>query len=169
MNEKQILERIEKLTKREIAQSELIDAKIVSIKQPRICRGCKNEFTDGTRMITASHLIDKKYNIPYSSVAHSHKKGEYKFVTSRHWFCLDCANKAIDSTKATNKNYSDYYRKSYQNIPFDEINLDEYSEEIQLEIIRHAYENGELDSSEYQELENSIIHFIALRDAEEIQ
>lgn len=169
MNEKQILERIGKLTKRETAQSELIDAKIVSIKQPRVCRGCIAEFKPGTRMITASHLIDKKYSIPYNIVAHSCKKGEYNFVLSRHWFCLDCANKAIDDTKATNKNYSEYNKRSYQNIPFDEINLENYDEETQLEIIKHAYDNGELDSSEYQDIENSIIECIALRDAEGLQ
>lgn len=168
MNEKQILERIGKLTKREKAQSELIDAKIVSIKQPRVCRGCIAEFKPGTRMITANHLVDKKYSIPYNIVPHSYK-GDYNFVPSRHWFCLACANKAIDSIKDTNGYYSEYNKRSYQNIPFDEISLENYDEETQLEIIKHAYENGELDSSEYQELENSIIHFIALRDAEGLQ
>ena len=73
--------------------------------------------------------------------------------------------KAIEMNKIKNIRYS---TDNYKNKSFDDIDLDNYSLDTQLDIISHYYKIGELSYGEYKDMQDAIIHHIALRDAEGI-
>ena len=74
--------------------------------------------------------------------------------------CIDCFEKL-----ASNIEDSMSKHRINRRIHFDEINLDDYDEDTQLLIIEDAYNNGELTSEEYKDLENGLIDYIAFEDA----
>ncbi|MBO5388781.1 MAG: hypothetical protein J6A59_11675 [Lachnospiraceae bacterium] len=155
-----VIDKINKLSIHIKSYYGLICPTYVTIKKSRKCSLCGKEHPCGTRMVTASDMVDKKYNITYKEAYDNKDRGAYRFVKVRHWMCIDCFEKLTsDINKSMPK------RKINRRIPFDEINLDDYDEDTQLLIIEDAYNNGELTSEEYRDLENAIIDSIAFRDA----
>lgn len=151
------------MSKLDLAYSETIGAKAVKVKQDRKCRCCSKTIVKGSNAITASHLIDKKYNITFKECVDSGLKStRYKFIPVRHWFCIGCYNE-VKKIK---------FCKNRLNLTMNEVEDILYSEEFenksldeQLHIVQKLYAKGLITTSEFNSLEKDLIHSIAMRDA----
>lgn len=150
MNEQSVLNRLKQLDRRQASLAGLINAKIVSIKQDRQCNYCKKYLKKSSRVVTASYLFDKKYNIDYTSYYKErlYKQGiNVKFIPIRQWICLNCAVNLINEVSTIKSNNIQEWFKVNTN------NKDTLYKELNT-----AYETGQISAKEYQDIENSIIH-----------
>ena len=79
-----ILNKIKALKLKVAAYNELIDAKFVNVRIQRVCRYCGKIINKEQRVLTASHLIDKKKQITYT-YAVDNNIGNCRYVKCRHW------------------------------------------------------------------------------------
>ena len=167
----EVLEKLIGMSNKKIAYLGLAWAKMVTISKPRQCSKCNKQFEEYTEMCTASRYIDKKYNKTATEVIDSGESlKNYKFVMQRHWICKDCLVKMLDNPKFPfdNKPKRKKANNHWEGIEMYSEEYENLSLEEQLDFIIYAYENGELDWQEYQDIENAIIHHIALQEAEGI-
>lgn len=151
------------MSKLDLAYSETIGAKAVKVKQDRKCRCCSKTIAKGSNAITASHLMDKKYNVTFKECIDSGLKSTiYKFVPVRHWFCNDCYNKVKKIRFCTNR--LNLTTNEVEDIIYSD-SFAELSEEQQLEAIQTFYARGLISSKEFDDMEKDLIHCIALREA----
>ena len=144
-----------KLSPKVAAYNEVLQAKEVTVKQNRSCSICGKVIPKGQRAVTACRMIDKKYNKTYRYVIDSGlSAGRFRFVQQRHWMCCDCAEnmtiKQSNRLKANILESEDFEKLSY---------------EQQLDIVNKLYNKGEIAAKEYQDIEDSLIHAMAFRDA----
>lgn len=144
---------LEKLSGKEAAYYGLIGAKLVKIKQDRVCSVCKRKIIKGHQAITAAKLMvgDKSYKQITDSGRQVDKSRIRKF---RHWICEDC--------------FKDLKVKKHMKINPDILSSEEYqnmSYEAQLDIAKKLYKNGDISAKEMQEIENELIDAMAFRDA----
>lgn len=134
----------------------LSKAKLVKIKKDRKCFCCNKIISKGSEAITASHMIDKKKKVMLKDLYNqtAFYTSDYRFVPERHWVCLECAEGNVKK-KFKKEEYFD----------FELIDLDEYSYDMQLELITKAYDYGQITGEEYDDLERVIIDAIALQEA----
>lgn len=134
----------------------LIGAKEVKIRKDRRCGMCNKLLRSGTKVITASYLLDKKYNKRYREALAEGTADRYRFVPVRHWLCKQCATKLAKQRTQT---------KTTKTFNFEEIDLNNYDCETQLQLIRKAYKLGQITAGDYEELINNVIDEIAMADA----
>lgn len=157
MTEEEIENKLQALTKHQVNLAGLINAKIVSIKSDRNCSCCKKELRKASRVVSASYLFDKKNNISYSDAMRLRlhtNSGKFKFLPVRHWICLDCVAKQVDSLPKNS------LTKTMSDVAFFK-----YNANTQLDILEHAYLYGEITAREYQDIEDIIIDNLAFEEA----
>ena len=164
----ELLTRLIGMSNKKIAYLGLVYAKAVTISKPHNCSECNNYFEEYSVMCTASRYIDKGKNKTLMEVLdNGENPKDYKFVLQRHWICQDCLENLLNTKVNVPK------KKKHKCIKREEVDI--YSEEFnnlslleQLDAYEQAYENGELSAEEYEDIENAIIHHIALQEAEGI-
>lgn len=143
----------------------MVNAKAVTISKPHDCSECGKHFEEYSVMCTASRYIDKGKNKTLTEILDNEENPkDYKFVLQRHWVCKDCleklVNKQLKKKSKPKKQQVEHRYPSIYSEEFAELPLEE-----QLEAYEQAYEAGELSAEEYDDIENTIIHDIAFRDA----
>ena len=165
MNE--LLNRLIGMSNKKIAYLGLVYAKAITISKPHNCSECNNYFEEYSVMCTASRYIDKDKNKTLMKVLdNGENPKDYKFVLQRHWICKDCLRKILDKKTTVPKRKKIIQREERIDIYSEEFNKLSLLE--QLDAYEQAYENGELSAEEYEDIENAIIHHIALQEAEGI-
>lgn len=146
------------------AYNELLDAKEVCVKHCRRCSVCGGLIDKGERCITASRLTDKLYNKTYKYLLDSGlDPKKFSFVKKRHWVHKGCVviKHPKKITKVIKKPNNTYKASNVEILE----HLDEVPLDGKLLLLSKAYANGELIASEYQDLQDAIIHELAFRDA----
>lgn len=144
---------LEKLSGREAAYYGLIGAKLVRIKQDRVCSMCSRKISKGHQAITATKLMldGKSYKQLVDSAI---KIDKSKLRKCRHWICEDCfSNLKVKKHIGPSANILD--SEEYQNMSY----------EAQLDIALKLYRKGEISVKEMQDIEDSLIDAMAFRDA----
>ena len=96
------MEDIKRLGYKEAEKNDLARAKEVAVKTDRKCFKCSHVIKAGQHAVTASHMVDKKYNVTLKELLLNDyiDTSNFKFVPVRHWVCEECAAKAIRLTRA---------------------------------------------------------------------
>lgn len=151
------------MDKLSVAYNETIGAKQVSIRQDRKCRHCGKLMKKGSTAITASHLFDKKYNISFRNcVDNGLRANKYKFVKVRHWLCMECYTKSKNIKLC--RNTINFSTNEVEDIIYSE-RFEKLSDEEQLKVINELYAKGLMSYREFNEMQSSLIHCIAMREA----
>ena len=151
MDNKTLIKEIKRLDYSTAEKNDLARASLVKIKADRQCVKCKRLLKAGTSVITASHMVDKKYNIELKHILINNYVDEdkFSFVPVRHWVCTSCASEVINASRKVR--LTSLNRR-----------LHKHNRETTLE---NLYKKGEITAKEWDDVEMAELHQYAFEEA----
>ena len=147
MNE--VLNKIKMMSYKDAESNDLARAREVTVRKDRKCFRCNKVIKAGSKAISASHMVDKLYNVTVKELLYNDfvDQSNFKFVPVRHWMCTCCATKTVEN-----------YRNRKNKI----ICRRHHIRENRLE---ELYKKGEITAKEWDDIEMAEVHQHAFEDA----
>lgn len=145
----EVLNKIKMMSYKDAESNDLARACEVTVRKDRECFICNKVIKAGSKAISASHMVDKLYNVTVKELLNNDfvDQSNFKFVPVRHWVCTCCASDIV----------SRYYTKRsrcYLNRKHTKTNK-----------LEELYKKGEITAKEWDDIEMAEIHQYAFEDA----